>query len=283
VLYEVAGRRGRARDEADEREPAEEQKPEPAPEPIQPEPEPPVIAKAPAPPKAPTPEPEPAGPQDRSEARTVNVPVPGIQPAEESGGLGSFLADNPLVPIGLGAAILIVVAVMLWNRPPTPASPQPSGGETQTIDEALRGLGPESEPAPAPPTTDETTGQSAEPVAAGASEGPEPPAPPPERPTVELRRGYHYVVVQHFPKRHRDHAERAARFLQDNGLSCALLSGADIRLVIAEPFLIDQDDRAASRRERKRGEALVQRVKELGKEYRKHGYAFEGAALREIH
>lgn len=95
---------------------------------------------------------------------------------------------------------------------------------------------------------------------------------------IELRRGYHYVVVQHFARSQRAEAVRAAEFLSASGLRVGLLSGADVRLVVDEPLLIEQPDKQAAAAERERGAALVAKVKALGKEYfRKTGlYDFGG-------
>jgi len=232
-------------------------------------------------PQPPTIEPPQATAEPRADKGRVSVPVPGIQPSEETGRLVAFLTENPLVPLGVGAALLLVVAVILWNRPPTPTGAVLPPPTDEFLSAALEKAAATTEMPVSPPTRprvdlanvpqpeEGTTQQTAEQTV-------------PPRPVVELPRGYHYVVVQHFPKRRRDHAEKAAQFLMEHGLPCALLPGPDIRLVIAEPFLIRQDDKEAAARERRRGEEMVRRVKELGKLYRRHGYSFAGAALREI-
>jgi hypothetical protein len=105
---------------------------------------------------------------------------------------------------------------------------------------------------------------------------------------VTLKKGFHYVVVQHFPKRSgRTAASEAARYLIDNGVACATLEAADIRLVATEPFLIEQADSGASRREQQRANALVARIKELGEQYArqlaregKPTYSFAGCGVR---
>lgn len=134
-------------------------------------------------------------------------------------------------------------------------------------------------PAPAQPVAREDT-----------SASPQRPAPEPAPPApaaVTLKRGYHYVVVQHFNKsRQQADAVAAGEFLQENGVACATLSGADIRLVATQSFLIDQDNAAAARTERERAERLLKRIKQLGQRYNrellkqgKNGYTFSECYL----
>jgi hypothetical protein len=132
---------------------------------------------------------------------------------------------------------------------------------------------------PARPTDD----QQASP---GARRTASDPAPPP--PTqVTLQRGRHYVVVQHFNKsRQQADALAAARFLQESGVPCATLTGADIRLIATENFLINQTDAAAGRRERQRANRLLERIRQLGQQYNrellnqgKKGYTFSECYL----
>ena len=106
---------------------------------------------------------------------------------------------------------------------------------------------------------------------------------------VRLLKGHHYVVVQHFPKRSgRQAAVDAAAYLQEKGVACATLSGADIRLIATEPFLVSQEDAVAARRERQRAEQFMQRIRTLGQQYGKKlaqegkpGYTFSGCKLFE--
>ncbi len=107
---------------------------------------------------------------------------------------------------------------------------------------------------------------------------------------IPLRPGYHYVVIQHFKKRsERQAALNAAEHLQANGVACATMTGADIRLIATEPFLIKQRDAAAARRERERADQLRRRIKELGQGYNNEllkrgekGYTFSDCYLFEI-
>ena len=105
--------------------------------------------------------------------------------------------------------------------------------------------------------------------------------------TVTLQKGYHYIVVQHFPKSRRADAEEAALFLQDNGIPCALQTGSDIRLVVTEPFQIDQGNQAAVRTEQRRANALLEQIRKLGQQFNSlrlqnglGGYTFSGCKLQ---
>ncbi len=107
-------------------------------------------------------------------------------------------------------------------------------------------------------------------------------------PRVTLHRGYDYVIVQHFGKKRKD-ATGVARFLREQGIECALLDGRDIRLVVTEPFLTRQADKAAARAERQRADKLMRRIRQLGRELAKQwaaqgrpGYTLDGCYLYEI-
>ncbi|MBU0617309.1 MAG: hypothetical protein KKI02_06315 [Planctomycetes bacterium] len=107
---------------------------------------------------------------------------------------------------------------------------------------------------------------------------------------VTLQRGRNYVVVQHFNKsRQRADALAAAEFLEANGVPCATLTGADIRLIATQPFLTRQADAAAARTEQERASRLLDRIKQLGQRYNrellnqgKKGYTFSECYLHWI-
>jgi hypothetical protein len=135
-------------------------------------------------------------------------------------------------------------------------------------------------PAPQPAGPNGSREATAPPPAVGEK----PPTGEPAGPTIELRRGFHYIVVQHFPTRKADDARAAAQFLIDRGLPCALYPGSDIRLLLTEPFLMDQDDAAQAKSETRRADKLLTKVRELGVEFRKSGggYDFAGATIRKM-
>ncbi len=96
------------------------------------------------------------------------------------------------------------------------------------------------------------------------------------QPTFEFKRGYHYVVVQHFRRADLNAAQQAASFLHERGVPTELRTGSDVQLIAREPFLINQDDTVARAAERRRCDALKQRIREIGKEYAKEaGYDFK--------
>lgn len=109
------------------------------------------------------------------------------------------------------------------------------------------------------------------------------PKPEPAAPSVELKKGYHYLVIQHFRKNDTEQAESAARYLIAAGVPCAVQAmKADIRVIATEPFLINQKD-PGRKTEQSRANDLIQKVKKLGKEYsRTSGYAFDQCELKEL-
>jgi hypothetical protein len=124
---------------------------------------------------------------------------------------------------------------------------------------------------------------------AESSEGGKPPTGATKPPQVALQIGHHYVVVQHFKRRNPQAALDAARFLKENGVPCATLTGADIRVIATEPFRIRQGNAAASRAERRRADELMRKIRQLGQEYSKllakqgkKGYTFSDCYLYEV-
>ncbi len=134
------------------------------------------------------------------------------------------------------------------------------------------------------PGSPAATGDDASPPAAG--EKPQTPTDPSanEPKQVVLQRGYHYLVIQYFPRSRRSDAEKAAAYLMQNGVPCALLDRPrDIQLLATEPFLVKQNDAAQARSERARADTLNQRLREIGKSYQPiGGYDFRGGQLTEI-
>lgn len=102
-------------------------------------------------------------------------------------------------------------------------------------------------------------------------------------PRVELKPGYGYIVVQHFPLKRRKDAEAAVRVLLDAGIPAALLRGADYRVIVTEPFDTLNKDRAIARREQERARQMQARIRELGREFnRLRGYSFKDCYLLTI-
>ena len=121
-------------------------------------------------------------------------------------------------------------------------------------------------------------------VATPAEAGREPPAQPAaeeetarKEPAFEFQPGRHYVVIQHFYKSQQAEALDACQYLRAAGVSCVVMPRSrDVELIATAPFLLRQDDAGARAAERRRCDALKQRIKQIGKEYgREHGYAFD--------
>ncbi len=255
ILYEVAKRQGKSgpskRPTPPEPPPARTSPrpapappPRPAPPPVQPEPDPP----------APVAEAETARPSPLASGPIKSGPdgVP-IGSHQEPGNRLQFW-----VLVGAGGVILLFITFALAQRFMTPSQTQvpttpilDGGAPAGTM------LAGDAQPAAVPP----------------------PPAPA----EVELRRGYHYIVVQYFPISKEQAANDAALYLIENGVPCTILMGKDIRLLASEPFLIRQDDTRAGKRERQRADRLIARIKQLGKGYHlKGGYDFSGAAASQV-
>lgn len=116
----------------------------------------------------------------------------------------------------------------------------------------------------------------------GAADSTEPPKAP-DAPVFEAQRGMYYIVIQHFPKGHRTDAERAGAFLKANGIDCALLTGADLRLIATDAFDRDNKNAETRKRELQRIEGLKRQVRELGKQYaRDGGYAFDQPSAQKL-
>lgn len=90
-------------------------------------------------------------------------------------------------------------------------------------------------------------------------------------------RGYHYLIVQHFPKSKLDQAQQAARYLAESGVPAAIArQGSDIVVYVNQQFALEHKDKNVGQQERTRLEDTRRRVRELGRTYaRKGGYAFD--------
>lgn len=107
---------------------------------------------------------------------------------------------------------------------------------------------------------------------AGTTPRTAPTRPPPEPPPPALETGYHYVVVQFFPKSRRHHADAARDFLRANAVDCIVHSAPnDLRLVVTQRF----DEPAAAR-------DLIRRLRELGQEYTRQGGGYDFAGCQTI-
>ncbi|MGD8452502.1 MAG: hypothetical protein PVJ57_11835 [Phycisphaerae bacterium] len=192
------------------------------------------------------------------------------------------------------AVALIVAASLLWavfqagasyerSRQASPTTPIESAGDGQApADET----GESPNVAAGPPLLDRDTSRTppTPPLSTGAGDEPPPEAAPAAvQREFAFRKGYDYVIVQHFPKKQGAAANLAWRYLKTNGVDCVILDDRDIQLIATTPFLINQSDSAAKATETQRCEELKQRIRTLGKEYaREHGYAFEQCYARVV-
>jgi hypothetical protein len=197
------------------------------------------------------------------------------------------ISTSALTVLLAGMIVLLFVAFAAGRQyesgHPSTHTPAEFTLETEAGSEAQADLAAATEPpAPAQPVADEETTL--------RPQRPEPEPPPPARAQVTLKKGYHYVVVQHFNKsRQQADATAAGKFLQTNGVPCARLAGADIRLVATQPFLVNQANTAAGRTERERSGRLLERIKQLGQRYNREllkqgekGYTFSECYLNQF-
>lgn len=152
------------------------------------------------------------------------------------------------------------------DSPRIPATP-PSGEPVQPVKPEARG-----EAASKPVETQPAKTTDSQPAA-------DEPAGP-----VKLVAGYTYIIVQHFPKSQRSTAEKAATFLRGKGVPAAILSGADLRLIVNEAFAMKAEDATKARQESQRLKDWLEYVKKTGVEYEKvGGYNFSKAYSQEEH
>lgn len=204
---------------------------------------------------------------DRGAAPPAPGPEGAPQPSVGAADRWHITISGPTLAVLIAAGVvLLAVAFSAGQRYGAARSsvPEPVGPTLSGPQEASQAAEPgsaEKSPSAAPGEVARSAGPAAAAGQSAESAGR-------DAPRVTLRKGYHYVVVQHFHKtRGRQAAQEAAAFLQANGVSCATLTGADIRLVVTEPFLINQPDPDAARRERQRAEQLLERIRQLGRQY----------------
>jgi len=185
----------------------------------------------------------------------------------------------------VGAALLVVLLVVTFQGGAkygysVAQAPETAESGAGLRDDELFAAGPEdTEIIPAESPTNETRLIPSNGAGGAAAPTPGAPAQPPR---VELKSGYHYIFVQHFPRSAAGDANLVARYLTAEGVPCGIRRDKDIVVVATEAYLIEQSDTAAAKRERTRAEAMLARIKTLGKAYAQNGYTFEGARLRLI-
>lgn len=160
------------------------------------------------------------------------------------------------------------------NRPADEPEQRPSGVVPPTRRDNVN---------PRPDSADAEKPQPEKTPSSTNAEAPKVSAEPPGT-TFELKKGYHYLVIQHFRKTDMETADAAARFLIANGVPCAVQNmKADIRVLATDTFLIANQKEPIRKEQQDRANDLIRKVKQLGKEFAKtHGYAFDQCELREL-
>lgn len=155
----------------------------------------------------------------------------------------------------------------LWDSsPPAPVQQEPARKPVEPLPGQNRSA-----------RVDTPRGPSDAPPPLVTDQRPSPPPPVPQRDeprTADVdfqpQEGAYYVVAQHFPPRYRKQAEEARDFLRGKGLNAVVRTGdRDLELVLTDAFASEQQASAA-----------VQRVRELGKEFRKAGGGYDLAGVR---
>jgi hypothetical protein len=236
-------------------------------------------------------------PSHEPELRAPATPMAPPKPAAANAG-GTWqmtVSASTLAIVVAGMVVLLAVAFSAGRKYEAhyPSSPDVAeltqGGDDEGGEATLGGseTAGESEAEQPIQTARKATTRSEPPAESKEGDKPQPGSAKP--PQVALQIGHHYVVVQHFKRRNPQAALDAARFLKDNGVPCATLTGADIRVIATEPFRIRQGDAAASRAERRRADELMRKIRGLGKEYSKllakrgkKGYTFSDCYLYEV-
>lgn len=167
---------------------------------------------------------------------------------------------------------------------PADKSATPKSGDVPRSRESTRTppIGEPNKPQPTPterheppPPAGNTETQPAKPVQPTSTEtDDEPPG------AFKLQPGFSYIVVQHFPKSKKGDAEKAAAFLREHGIPTAVLPGADVRLVVNDPFDTKSSDAKKASLEKERLRQWLSFVKAQGAEY-KGGYNFAKAEVLE--
>lgn len=161
------------------------------------------------------------------------------------------------------------------NDPPVRRDGGDAKVDPRATESGRTGTPPSVTPTPSPTT-----------LPSSAKPAPETAKPPtdPAPVTPDMKKGYHYLVIQHFRKTDSEKADAAARFLIANGVPCAVQSmKADIRVIATDAFLITGQKEPQRKTEQGRANDMIRRVKQLGKEFAKtHGYAFDQCELREL-
>ncbi len=96
-------------------------------------------------------------------------------------------------------------------------------------------------------------------------------------------KGRSYLVVQHFPQERLSVAREARDFLRAGGVPCVLTRrGRDFVLIASEGFTRDAADARQRRNVEQRMNALMAKVRQLGREFAPRGYTFDRCRFEEV-
>jgi len=147
-----------------------------------------------------------------------------------------------------------------------PMTPPPAGGELPALPSGGEVVTPRRE-SPVQPAA-------AEPEAEASVVG--------EIEEFRPERGRSYLVVQHFPPERLSVAREARDFLRAGGVPCVLTRrGRDFVLIASEGFTRDVADARQRRSVEQRMNALMARVRQLGREFAPRGYTFDRCRFEE--
>lgn len=262
VLYELVGKSKRNRGWTASGSSAPQSQPQ--------QPTPPAPpAEPPAPQHPPTPRPQP----------TVTKRADRVQ---------FSLSQMQLIIIGVALLIVLIAVFQAGRRSalgpsdnPTTAEDVLGSGSPNASVPSAGALDTGHRPAGSANIRTPITGQQSPPPPASQTE---PQRPQRSEPRVTFEPGKSYVIVQHFSSRRvgARAAEAARQYLESHGISCVVRPGkGDLELIAIEAFDVQQDSAAAARAEKRRAEALMKRIRELGEDYNlQAGYSFEGCYLR---
>lgn len=136
---------------------------------------------------------------------------------------------------------------------------------------------------PAPPTAGEVvTPRRTSPAEPAAAESAPATVAAGEIEDFRAEKGRSYLVVQHFPPERLSVAREARDFLRAGGVSCVLTRrGRDYVLIATEGFTRDATDARQRRSVEQRMNALIARVRQLGREFAPRGYTFDRCRFEE--
>jgi hypothetical protein len=185
----------------------------------------------------------------------------------------------------LGAALLVVMLVAFQAGRGFGGAGVESGADDAEFEAVLPMTHPSNQAEPAaqasPGGVVTPPRESPSPEAAGPQAGADPAS---EGDVEELRaeKGKSYLVVQHFPRNRLSVAREARDYLRAGGVPCVLTRrGPDYVLIASEGFTANVSDARQRRSVEQRMNALMAKVRQLGKEFAPRGYSFDRCRFEE--